>query len=1018
VKQRNELIVNFLTGKVVICSKLKKISGLKVKIILFCMQFIFCKGKLIFYCGILFFLSFSISFAQSTDIKQLETKFQVAPTPALVAALNKAYQEKAFWFCKTPQFNSDSTIFYFDKAVVLLENAKPVPNDLLAELYKNLCEFRIKRSEYSIALEMGQKALSYLLKIPPSKIDKLLHYHILWNIAYAKLTTEDTKGGLDVFNQSVLLLQQDKRPEIQALVLKNTGIFYTKYYGGISVVSPKGLNALLQSVRYYENSDKINAGDLFIIYEKLMWYYNVRWGEDKTQLIADSCDYYFSKMYALLPQLKDPILENTYYSHRANVMLRRGLYEEALVLIQQSFNIIDKYHLEFDRLYPFNFNLLGYIAYKKKQWAQAESYFKQARDISLKQKNPRSEQTYLTHILNMSLEMGDLRRAIEVQDMYYQKMIELREERSNKNLKESELQLNVLLQEKELIQKNAERNLLLAAILIVLILLGLFVFIFIRERRSKAILEKQNHIIEEQSLALRQLDAAKNRFFTNITHEFRTPLTVILGMSEQLTRDEPVETKRNKLGLIRRSGGNLLRLINQILDLAKLESNTLKMNYIQGDILNYIRYIAESLHSLANSQNLMLRVESDQAIIMMDYDPERFLQIIHNLLSNAVKFTPSGGKVILRVNQEGAWLNIAVVDSGVGIPVEEQAHLFERFFQAKNQEHSKAGGTGIGLSFTYELVKAMGGDISVESTVGVGSTFLVKLPVTNNEDFVEKGSDAGLENLKTSIANPQTRPATPQQKTDDSLPQILLVEDNPDVVEYLTNCLDGHFQLHFAYNGRAGIEKALETVPDIIISDVMMPEKDGFEVVEALKNDERSSHVPIILLTAKADVESRIKGLRRGADAYLSKPFHEEELLVTLENLLELRRKLQLKYQQKALTSDTASLPAAADPEDSFLQKVRNIVETNYQEESFGLPQLCQKVGMSRSQLFRKMKALTDIAPSDLIRKHRLNKAKTLLESGSANVAEATWQVGFKDASYFSKLYQEEFGEAPSTTRK
>lgn len=1003
--------------------------GLKGKIILFCMRFTFCKCKRLFYCGILHFLPFSILFAQPGDIKKLETQYQAAPTPVLVSALNKAYQDKAFWFCKSPQFNNDSTIFYFDKAVVLLENAKPVPNDQLAELYKNLCEYRIKRSEFSIALEMGQKALSYLRKIPPSKIDKLLHYHILWNIAYAKLTTEDTKGGLDVFNQSVFLLQQDSRPEIQALLLKNTGIFYTKYYGGISEVSPKGLSALLQSVRYYENSDKINAGYLFIIYEKLMWYYNVRWGEHKTQLIADSCDYYFSKMYTLLPQLKDPILENTYYSHRANVLLRRGQYEESLVLIQQSMEIIDKYHLEFDRLYPFNFNLLGFIAYKKKQWVQAESYFKQARDISLKQKNPRSEQTYLTHILNMSLEMGDLKRAIEVQDMYYQKMIELREERSNKNLKESELQLNVLQQEKELIQKNAERNLLLGAILIVLLLLGLFVFIFIRERRSKATLEQQNHIIEEQSLALRQLDAAKNRFFTNITHEFRTPLTVILGMSEQLARDEQVETKRNKLGLIRRSGGNLLRLINQILDLAKLESNTLKMNYIQGDILNYIRYIAESLHSLANTHNLMLRVESDQAKIMMDYDPERFLQIIHNLLSNAVKFTPSGGKVILRVNQEGAWLNIAVVDSGVGIPVEEQAHLFERFFQAKNQEHSKAGGTGIGLSFTYELVKAMGGEISVESRVGAGSTFLVKLPVMNNADFVEKGSDAGLENLKTSIANSQTRPATLRQKTDDSLPQILLVEDNPDVVEYLTNCLGGDregvgdrksrpYVLHFAYNGRAGIEKALETVPDIIISDVMMPEKDGFEVVEALKNDERSSHIPIILLTAKADVESRIKGLRRGADAYLSKPFHEEELLVTLENLLELRRKLQLKYQQKALTSDTDALPAAADPEDSFLQKVRTIVETNYQEESFGLPQLCQKVGMSRSQLFRKMKALTDIAPSDLIRKHRLNKAKTLLESGSANVAEATWQVGFKDASYFSKLYQEEFGEAPSTTRK
>ncbi|MBC7774040.1 MAG: helix-turn-helix domain-containing protein, partial [Phycisphaerae bacterium] len=223
--------------------------------------------------------------------------------------------------------------------------------------------------------------------------------------------------------------------------------------------------------------------------------------------------------------------------------------------------------------------------------------------------------------------------------------------------------------------------------------------------------------------------------------------------------------------------------------------------------------------------------------------------------------------------------------------------------------------------------------------------------------------------------------------------------------------------LDFAYNGQAGIEKALETVPDLIVSDVMMPIKDGFEVVETLKNDERTSHIPIILLTAKADVQSRLTGLRRGADAYLSKPFHQEELLVTLENLLESRRKLQLKYQQHVLAAEAPTIPEA-DPEDSFLQKVRAIVEAHYPEEDFGLPQLCQKIGMSRSQLFRKMKALTDIAPSDLIRSHRLNKAKALLESGAANVAEAAWQVGFKDPSYFSKLYQEEFGEAPSATRK
>lgn len=536
-------------------------------------------------------------------------------------------------------------------------------------------------------------------------------------------------------------------------------------------------------------------------------------------------------------------------------------------------------------------------------------------------------------------------------------------------------------------------------------------------RESRLLQEKQ----QEKAERLQELDNFKSRFFTNITHEFRTPLTVILGMGEQLAKVENDAGKLSQLRLIQRSGQNLLRLVNQILDLAKLESNTLKFRYIQGDVLAFIRYIAESLHSLANAQNLLVKVESAQAQIVMDYDPERLLQIIHNLLSNAIKFTPSGGKVLLRVDLVEQWLNISVEDTGAGIPPEALPHVFERYFQANNQDHSGAGGTGIGLSLTRELVKAMGGDISVESTVGVGSTFRVRLPVTQHGE-PEEMPWVDLVNAGVNTAMTSPLPTPSGEETDGY--SILLIEDNPDVVEYLTTCLQGDtdyggraYSLEFAYNGEAGIEKALESVPDLIISDVMMPVKDGFEVLETLKNNEFSSHIPIVLLTAKADVQSRLAGLQRGADAYLSKPFHQEELLLTVANLLESRKKLQLKYQQNVL-SPAAPEVQADDPEDSFLQKVRAIVETNYRQEDFGLPQLCRKMGMSRSQLFRKMKALTDLAPSDLIRTHRLNRARALLECGTANVAEAAWEVGFKDPSYFSKLYQEEFGEAPSTTRK
>ena len=528
--------------------------------------------------------------------------------------------------------------------------------------------------------------------------------------------------------------------------------------------------------------------------------------------------------------------------------------------------------------------------------------------------------------------------------------------------------------------------------------------------RESQLLQEKKQVETER---LQEINHFKNRFFTNITHEFRTPLTVMLGVSEQLIRAETDEPKRKQIHLVRRSGENLLRLVNQVLDLAKLESNTLKINNIQGDILAYTKYIAESLHSLANAQNLLLRVESKHTKIVMDYDPERYLQIIHNLLSNAIKFTPSGGKVLLTMDQKEGRLHLAVTDSGAGIPPEELPYIFEQFFQAKNQEYAKSGGTGIGLSLTRELVKAMGGDITAESTLGVGSTFCVQLPISNVAAFEDK--------VQQNEPKGQLEPAAADDTTDGY--SILLIEDNPDVMAYLEACFreNGNLHLNFAYNGQAGIEKALELIPDLIISDVMMPIKDGFEVVETLKNHEYTSHIPIVLLTAKADIQSRLAGLRRGADAYLSKPFHQEELMVNVENLLNLRKKLQTKYQQTILITEeqvSSGGTENTDVEDVFLQNVRRIIEENYSKEGFGLPELCQKAGMSRSQLFRKMKALTDIAPSDLIRSHRLNHAKTLLESGAANVAEAAWRVGFKDPSYFSKLYQEEFGVAPSAAKK
>jgi signal transduction histidine kinase/DNA-binding response OmpR family regulator len=522
----------------------------------------------------------------------------------------------------------------------------------------------------------------------------------------------------------------------------------------------------------------------------------------------------------------------------------------------------------------------------------------------------------------------------------------------------------------------------------------------------------------QEARRLRELDEFKNRFFTNISHEFRTPLTVILGTTEQLGELKEVSEVKEKAGLIRRSSQNLLRLINQLLDLAKLESSNLKLNYVQGDVLPYLRYIAESLHSLANAQNVMLRVESPDKEIVMDYDPERLLQIVYNLLSNAIKFTPSGGQVIVEAALETNRFILSVSDNGAGIPAADLPHIFDRFYQAKNLEKAKTGGTGIGLALTRELVQLLEGSITVQSEEAKGTIFSISLPVHRQATVAANPVPAEREGTAGKLDDTRA-----ENKAE--LPTLLLVEDNPDVVEFLTACLKQQYNLEFAFNGRAGIEKAIETIPDIVVSDVMMPEKDGFEVCQTLKGDERTSHIPLVLLTAKAGVENRIAGLKHGADAYLAKPFHREELLATLENLLELRRKLQARFrnmdwEQQKQPEPEQPLSPAAHPgmEDVFLQKVILQLEKHLDNADFSVPELALKMGLSQSQLYRKIKALTDLSTAAFIRRYRLHKGRQLLETTELTMAEIAYQVGFTTPNYFSDAFFEAFGVRPNAMRK
>lgn len=556
---------------------------------------------------------------------------------------------------------------------------------------------------------------------------------------------------------------------------------------------------------------------------------------------------------------------------------------------------------------------------------------------------------------------------------------------------------------------------------------------------------------------LHELDAFKTKLYTNITHEFRTPLTIILGMVNQLKDNHKsrhqlqrvsvdaggngISKKESEfeesLNMIKRNGQKLLNLTNQMLDLSKLESKVMLVNMIQSDIVLYFKYLVESFASFAESKNIHLSFSTKTKGILMDFDPEKIQSILSNLLSNAIKFTPDWGRVQVKVkliksssqehNENGngflaeSCLSLSVKDSGPGIPPNHLTRIFDRYFQIESKDNSLTEGTGLGLALTKELVKLLQGKIHVESpppqSESQGTIFTVILPITNK---AEVKLPSYVSEMELAIDKKYQKEFLGNTDDDNEKLTVLIVEDNMDVVHYLQSLLETNYEIEFAQNGAEGLRKAIRIVPDLVISDVMMPVMDGFTFCTQLKRDFRTSHIPVVLLTAKADRNSKIEGLESGADAYLAKPFHKEELLVRTKKLIELRQNLQKRYQNIfSLGGSFKPDPTSPlDLEDTFLRDVVLMLETHLSNEAYGIPELCRSLSMSRTQLYRKFKALTDTTVHQFMQNLRLYKAKEMLLTTNKNVTEVAMDTGFKNLSHFSKVFTEQYGTAPSKVRK
>jgi signal transduction histidine kinase/DNA-binding response OmpR family regulator len=520
---------------------------------------------------------------------------------------------------------------------------------------------------------------------------------------------------------------------------------------------------------------------------------------------------------------------------------------------------------------------------------------------------------------------------------------------------------------------------------------------------------------------LKELDELKSRFFADISHEFRTPLTLILGPMDKLLAEQPQEEHARQFHLVKRNAQRLLNLINQLLDLSKLEAGKMQLEQTRADIIPLLRGLAHSFESLVESKKIALHFSSALPHAFLDFDRDKMEQIIANLISNAIKFTPAGGTVHLEVQAaaDGRQLQIEVRDTGPGIPAEHLPRVFERFHQAAETAPGGELGSGIGLALAKELAELHGGSISASNIQGGGACFRLLLPYpAADEQPTASFAEAGSLSLGSVVLNATSQvvlaPKLPQTASAEAA-TLLLVEDNADMRAFIREALTDQYQVIEAADGQEGIAMALEHIPDLIISDVMMPRVDGLELCGALKSDERSSHIPIVLLTAKADIESRLAGLERGADDYLAKPFNRDELLLRTRNLLESRRRLRERYA--SLQPPEPAQEKDLQIEDAFLLKVRGILEAHLSDTEFEIDQLSRALGMSRSQLFRKIKALTGQSPSIFIRKVRLQRGRELLLTTEMNVSEVAYEVGFSTPGYFSDAFVEAFGVRPSQVR-
>jgi signal transduction histidine kinase/DNA-binding response OmpR family regulator len=628
--------------------------------------------------------------------------------------------------------------------------------------------------------------------------------------------------------------------------------------------------------------------------------------------------------------------------------------------------------------------------------------------------------TYL-QLMKLKMIQGQYPQSLHYQKAYYDLRDSLNNEKKTRLIVELETlyerekrqqEIKLLIAQK----KNSQvlQNSLLLGI-IFLLLFGVIIYTLQRQRNKKA--TQLLHLQKKINDTLKEADQLKSHLFANISHEFRTPLTLIIApVEDRLSLPGKLGIDHKSSELVLRNAKRLLTLVNQLLDLSKLEAKKMKLNHDLDNLETFLQIISASFESLAHQKKINFKYSLNLQHTEFEFDSDKLEKIITNVLMNSFKFTKTGGTVTLTVNElvQEKQLIVVVSDTGIGIPEEDKKNIFSPFYRSREATNGDIG-TGLGLSLVKELVKLYEGNIDLQSTINQGTTITITLPISSSEPLrtiMPFKLDLSQNSVEMLTQDQQGSTLDKDKKSDKQ--RILVVEDNLDLQKYLESLLNKQYNVIVAHDGKEGIEYAFQHTPDIIVSDVMMPNINGIDLTEKLKHDERTNHIPIILLTAKVDLASRIDGLKVGADDYLAKPFAPEELSVRISNLLEQRKKLAEKYMKSISTATSPALINSISMDEKFLRKAKDIVTHHISDHLFGVEQMAERMNLSRAQLFRKLKAISGLSPNEFINDIRLLHAAELIRAKADTLAQICYSVGFNEQSYFAKRFKKKFGVNPS----